>query len=261
MCRKFHSMRAFTFVESIRSHHKSLNQRSETFTLDVTAQLLLFIVTATVLLLQSARLQATVIVMIQIKDGYWIGADGVRGEFQVSESVCKIHESRGWLILKSGAAQSWDRDGKDYSVDDEVERLAEKSESITRFENDLNDLFHGQEVEIIRWLIAKLSTSTISESDDFALQHIFTHPFPTVLQEEQVRNVTIIGYDSDQLVNMSLTTAPISSPDTRSSKFPYRYGIYSTGWVPNTFAFGPLTILSYPTAPYPKPTHSGRLVR
>ena len=114
-------------------------------------RLLLTAALVAVVLLGSSWLQATVIVMIQTNDGYWIGADGVRS-FQGSkpEAVCKIHQVHGWLLVKSGESQSWDRYGRDYSVDAEVKKPTGESLSVAQLKNDLKGKFLEDETEVIR---------------------------------------------------------------------------------------------------------------
>ena len=91
--------------------------------------------------------RATMIVFIYTNDGYWIASDSYRssGGKHVSD-VCKIHETRLGLLVKSGDSQGETTFGGPYSTDKEVEDLVSSSESLkdlkeslrARFKQDIN---------------------------------------------------------------------------------------------------------------------------
>jgi hypothetical protein len=216
---------------------------------------------AALVLFGTSSLQGTVIVVVKTSDGYWIGADGVRSFSSGGppQLVCKIHQSHGWIVLKSGATQSWDRFGTDYSVDAEVKKIVEVSSSSQQLETQLADLFTKEENEFIRWYIATQEPSTLHESNP--LTHIFTNPIPPEYVIEQSRVLTLIGFEHDQPVNLSLITAPVSKRDTGVFRFPYRFDVDVDGWRPTKLESGPITFLSYPTLIPPKPIHPDEWIK
>jgi hypothetical protein len=204
-------------------------------------------------LLVSSWLHATAIVIIQTNDGYWIGADGVRSfgsSNQPLEEVCKIHQVHGWLLIKSGPSQSLDRYGRDYSVDAEVKKLTDESPSVGELKNDLKDKFLEDEIEVIRWYVAQFAPETLSEPNP--LTHYFENPISPNVKENRV--VTLIGYDTDQLVNLTLDATPKSYRDTGDARFPYRFAV-NAKWIPTPFDSGPMKLLAYPGEPPVKSAH------
>ena len=77
-----------------------------------------------VLVMMDVHLQATMLVVIKISEGYWIGADSAReNEGKCVETVCRFHATSFGVLLKAGNSQGITRTGHSYSIDREIKRL------------------------------------------------------------------------------------------------------------------------------------------
>lgn len=204
-----------------------------------------------------AATHATVIVMVKTNDGYWIGADGVRSNEGTHESLgptCKIHEAHGWLLLKSGASQSSDRYGNDYSIDKKVRPALDGSQSMKSFETEIREQYKADLLGVIMNYIALLAPATRSEPNP--ILHKFSDPIRPDIVDGQHRVLTLIGYVSGLWINESLDAGIISYSDTGDPTFPYRFASRVSDWSPTSFSNGQMRFLAYPERQLPTSSHS-----
>jgi hypothetical protein len=155
------------------------------------------LVALAILITFTLHADATMLIIILTPDGYWIGADSLRsgegGKFH--ELVCKVHETKYGLLVKSGRSQSKDQNGQAYSVDGEVLKLLESTGSLNDFKAQLR--------------------AKIKHDIDAELAYIINEPstFPENVESKLWEN----GIPEDLTINLfrGITIFPISEAQGR----------------------------------------------
>lgn len=196
---------------------------------------------------------ATVIVVVRTAAGFWVGADGVRSDDgRFLGSVCKIHQMHGWLLLKSGASQGYDRAGNDYSIDAEIRNYAQSAETVEKFKDSVSLKLPDEIREEVYYLVRSQGWPLASEHpliDSFPFQE----PVLESWRNGRTRMITLIGLRSNVLTNISFSVhlstfrAGFDLANTHYNPlFPYRIKEDVADWVTTPFFSRSIAVLSSP---------------
>jgi len=143
------------------------------------------------------------IVVVQTKNGLWIGADSVRG----SDRVCKVHETSFGIVAKDGKVEGFDQSGTHYSIDREIHELVSSAHSAQEFRVAIRDRYVADIFAQMAWLLndPQADAKTImSETFGMAMPEITTH-----LQE---RSLLLVTNERGVLKLQHLVLGPASDP-------------------------------------------------
>jgi hypothetical protein len=176
-------------------------------------------------------LGATMLVVVYTPDGYWIGADSARSAGETrQETVCKVHETKFGLLLKSGSSQGTTANGQLYSTDKEVEDLLTESQSAEEFKTNLRSKFKLDVESELVYLVNGQSVTPQTLTSD-----LFDSPIPEPIIPELTRGVFLFQFSGEHKLGEALLVRPQSVPLSSSmgTKVTYRYSALSIfGWHP-----------------------------
>jgi hypothetical protein len=172
------------------------------------------------------------VIVIYTPDGYWIGADSARaGEGKRVETVCKVHETKFGLLLKSGRSQGTTAQGDGYSTDKEVEDLLAASASAEEFKESLRLRFKQDvEAELIHAIDnPKVTPQTFSTTR-------MSSPIPAPWIPVLTRSALLFESDGQHRLGEALVVMPQSDPLPAGlpGRTAYRY------WAPSTLGWHPI---------------------
>lgn len=161
------------------------------------------------------------LVVIYTTDGIWIGADSSRssGGKHVS-NVCKIHETRFGILMKSGVSQGVRDTGEVYSTDREVEGLISSSMSQENFKQNVKAAFERDISEELSFLVDNPTVNA-----DNLTSQILNLPIPDNLTPDLLRILLLFRLDLKTLEGDALEVTPHNQekliPSSLSPKYKY----------------------------------------
>ena len=176
-------------------------------------------------------LQATMLMVVYTPDGYWIGADSARSSGKHVQTVCKVHEIKFGLLLKSGRSQGTSAEGDDYSTDKEIEDLLAVSTSAEEFKANLRSRFK-QDIETELLYILDDPLITLHTLGTTA----FRAPIPEHLDVILMRAADLFEPKGEHVLGEALEVRPESDPvfDPRTGLTAYHY------WAPSVLGWHPI---------------------
>jgi len=178
-------------------------------------------------------LQATLLVVVYTSDGYWIGADSARSSHgKRVETVCKVHETRFGLLLKSGASQGTTTAGETYSTDKEVETVLKVSTNAEEVKANLRSRFKEDIEEELTYFVNDLAVGSHQKLGESPIPTPIPDPLISALQ----RTVLLFEPDAANRLGEVLHVVPRSDPWADQITWPrmYRY------WAPAILNWHPI---------------------
>jgi hypothetical protein len=139
----------------------------------------------------SSFVRPTMIVVVQDKDGFWIGADSVRGLGKDrSALVCKLHETPFGLVAKDGNIEGFDRTGEKYSIDKELSGLVSSSHSAGEFRDSVRVRYVDDLWGQLAYLLSEPDADTAS-----LMSETFSDPMPELTKKMEQRSLILLSND------------------------------------------------------------------
>jgi hypothetical protein len=150
-------------------------QRHQRLQLNVSLQFLKFASLAAIIFLCVRAASATVLIVVYTEDGYWLGADSIRSSLtsESQNTVCKIHETRFGILLKSGAGVTVGPANQTSSVDAEIQDTLAKSKTVDEFKKTIR----AQYKHDIQVIVAKSYNVPVVAAESLEMLKM-SHPIP-----------------------------------------------------------------------------------
>ncbi len=168
-----------------------------------------------VVLVSPAYVWCTAIVVIKTPDGYWVGADSIRGLGDRSELVCKIHQTKLGLIGKTSVLEGFTASGEDYSLEEEIVNAIKIAPSAEQFRLAIRNEYVDDIWEQMAFLLHDPSLRTkqqISNVRNFG-------PMPEATKEFEFRNLFLIAIEHNDLKFRQLMVEPASRPTLTGNQY------------------------------------------
>ena len=148
----------------------------------------------------------------------------------MSQTVCKVHETKFGLLLKSGRSQGTSAEGDDYSTDKEIEDLLAVSTSAEEFKANLRSRFK-QDIETELLYILDDPLITLQTLGTTAFELPFRNTWTSYLC---VRRTSLTK--GEHVLGEALEVRPESDPvfDPRTGLTAYHY------WAPSVLGWHPI---------------------
>jgi len=162
---------------------------------------------------------ATMIIVLITKDGYWVAADGLKSHGFGKKLVCKIHETKFGILAKSGTTQGITESGIDYSTNKVVEELIESSATSEDFQAAVKQRYSDDIMQELVYLIndPRVTSATISR---FSMKSNLSPTFAQSFSRTLVLLDTSNQNGQMRVLEMLPRSASISALDGSSG---YRY--------------------------------------
>jgi hypothetical protein len=152
----------------------------------------------------SPSLNATMIVVIQAKDGVWIGADSVRSS---GELVCKVHQSSFGIVAKDGLIEGFDKNGQHYSIDKEIHDFVNSTYSAEEFRSSIRDRYIADIWAQVAYLVSQPEAAPESlESETWGTA------VPKITKEMEQRSLILVSSEGGNIKVQQLLVNPNSRP-------------------------------------------------
>ncbi len=173
----------------------------------------------------TASAYPTIILVVVRPDAIWIEADSLRTDGRDFQTVCKVHEEYGGVLLKWGNVQDT---AMAYSTDDDVRLLLSANETFAQFETASPDVLRSRVEENINETIVRWKTT---HPEKFVSEDTLREP-PTLEQNFGVDMglvfVTVIdGKPTLYELYVGPTAQPVTNSDGSTG---YRWIVEKAVW-------------------------------